>query len=466
MVFSSITFLYYFLPLVFLFYFIAPKKYKNIILLISSLLFYFYGEPRYIIVLIFSCIFNYWIGKKIEKNLKKKSAKLLFIFSLIVNFGLLFYFKYFNFFLENVNNLLGTSFSLWKIVMPIGISFFTFQASSYVIDIYQGKIKSADNVWTFATYLSLFPQLIAGPIVRYETIEEELKTREVNYSKFASGVKRFIYGLSKKVLLANMLGEFSKNLSGIDTPSVLSFWLKALSDTFQLYFDFSGYSDMAIGLGLMFGFTFLENFRYPLIASSITDFWRRWHISLSSWLRDYIYIPLGGSRVKPIRRYFNILVVWLATGLWHGASWNFILWGLYFAVLLILEKIFFLKWLNNHKIIGFLSTFFLVVISFVLFNQTDIPSIINFLSSMFGLNNLPLTSVETVYYLRNYLGILIFASIFATPIMTHLKKSLINKKGWKTFFMIIEPIMLIILLLLSTAFIVDESFNPFLYFRF
>ena len=330
MVFSSITFLYYFLPIVLFIYFIVPSKFRNLVLLISSLFFYFYGEPRYILVLLFSVVFNYYMGKLISKE-NSKYRKVLFISDMIINFGLLFYFKYFDFFIDNINQILNIKIPLFNIIMPIGISFFTFQATSYVIDIYLGKVKSANSILDFAAYLSLFPQLIAGPIVRYQTIDQELKDRSVTYQKFADGVKRFIIGLSKKVLLANVLGVFSNSLSSISTSSVLSYWLQAISNTLQLYLDFSGYSDMAIGLGLMFGFTFLENFNYPFIASSITEFWHRWHISLSTWFRDYVYIPLGGSRVGKFRNYLNILIVWMITGLWHGASWNFVFWGLYFA---------------------------------------------------------------------------------------------------------------------------------------
>ena len=384
MVFSSITFLYYFLPIVLFIYFIVPSKFRNLVLLISSLFFYFYGEPRYILVLLFSVVFNYYMGKLISKE-DSKYRKVLFISDMIINFGLLFYFKYFDFFIDNINQILNIKIPLFNIIMPIGISFFTFQATSYVIDIYLGKVKSANSILDFAAYLSLFPQLIAGPIVRYQTIDQELKDRSVTYQKFADGVKRFIIGLSKKVLLANVLGVFSNSLSSISTSSVLSYWLQAISNTLQLYLDFSGYSDMAIGLGLMFGFTFLENFNYPFIASSITEFWHRWHISLSTWFRDYVYIPLGGSRVGKFRNYLNILIVWMITGLWHGASWNFVFWGLYFACFLVIEKIFLLSFLKKHKLLGLFYTNILVVISFVIFNQTTVSGIYKFLTSMFGL---------------------------------------------------------------------------------
>ena len=451
MVFSSISFLYYFLPITILFYFIMPQKLKNLILLIMSLIFYFYGEPRYIIVLIFSCFYNYYFGKLIEKSKYKKSY---LIINLITNFGILFYFKYFNFFLENINSIIGTNYSLY-IIMPIGISFFTFQATSYIIDVYNRKVKSAKNILTFATYLTLFPQLIAGPIVRYETIEKELQSRKINYELFGQGVRRFIIGLSKKVMIANVLGELSQSLLNIGQTTILSHWLVAISDTLQIYFDFSGYSDMAIGLGLMFGFKFLENFNYPLTARSITDF------SLSSWFKDYVYIPLGGSKEGNFKRYRNILIVWMITGFWHGASWNFVLWGLYFAVFLIVEKIFLLKILKKHKIIGHIYTITIVIVSFVIFNRTNFNDIQLFLKNMFGLGNLYFTNIETNYYLKNYIFIILTAIICSISY-----KKIYTKIKDNKIYNIIEPIIIIILFILCTAYIVDESFNPFLYFRF
>lgn len=466
MVFSSISFLYYFLPIVLLFYFLVPKKWKNGCLLVSSLLFYFYGEPRYILILIFSCIMNYYLGKVMEKIEDKKKKKNLLVITLLINFGMLFYFKYFNFFLDNINSLFSTNFAWTQIVMPIGISFFTFQATSYVIDIYRGKVKGAKSLWDFSTYLTLFPQLIAGPIVRYETINEELETRKTSFSLFAQGVRRFIIGLSKKVLLANVLGEFTKSLASITTQSVLSHILQMMNNTLQIYFDFSGYSDMAIGLGMMFGFHFLENFNYPLIARSITDFWHRWHISLSSWFKDYIYIPLGGSRVGSARRYLNIFIVWMTTGLWHGASWNFILWGLYFAVFLILEKMFLSNFLEKHKIFGHIYTLILVLISFVIFNETDISSMMLFFKNMLGFGGLTFSNIETMYYLKNYIGVLIISILAAIPWLSFLLNKLRKNSKMNQVLSILEPIILILLLIIVTGYIVDESFNPFLYFRF
>lgn len=463
MVFSSISFLFYFLPLIILLYFIVPLKLRNITLLIGSLFFYFYGEPKYILVLIFSIVFNYYIGRIISNN--NKYNKLIFVSSLVINFGILFYFKYFNFFIDNINKIFTTNFNFLNIVMPLGISFFTFQATSYVIDVYKKKVEASNNIIDFAVYLSLFPQLVSGPIVRYDTVCGELKTRNTSYDNFAHGVSRFILGLSKKVLLANVIGELSTSLVST-SQSILSYWLRAIADTLQLYLDFSGYSDMAIGLGLIFGFHFLENFNYPFISTSITEFWHRWHISLSSWFKDYIYIPLGGSRVGEIRRYFNIFIVWFCTGLWHGASWNFVLWGLYYAVLLVIEKKFLYSFLKKHRVFGLITTNILVIIGFVIFNQTTLTGIGTFISSMFGLNNLSFTNIETNYYLKNYLLVLIIGIIASTPIIKNLISKLRSYKIMDNIISILEPITYIILLIICTAFIIDESFNPFLYFRF
>lgn len=460
MVFSSISFLFYFLPITLLIYNIVPKKLRNTILLIASLFFYFYGEPKYITVLLFSIIFNYYSSKIIVNISNKITKKLLLISNLVINFGILIYFKYFNFIIDNLNMIFNLDINLYKIVLPIGISFFTFQATSYVIDIYNNKVKCANSLKDFATYLSLFPQLIAGPIVRYETVSEELINRKNNLELFSLGTKRFIIGLSKKVLIANVLGELVNVLGGINEQSLISFWIIAVSATLQLYFDFSGYSDMAIGLGKMFGFNFLENFNYPLSATNITDFWRRWHISLSSWFKDYIYIPLGGSRCKKIINYRNILIVWITTGLWHGASWNFIIWGLYYGILLIIEKRFLLNFMNKHKIIGHLYTFILVTISFVIFNNDNLFNGLNFIQNMFNINNKIINS-ETWYYLKSYGVLLIIALVLSFP-----NYKLLFKKIHYKILDILEIIIYLILFVLCIAFIVDESFNPFLYFRF
>jgi len=459
MIFSSILFIYYFLPILLIVYFIIPNKYKNLVLLIFSLLFYFLGEPKYIIVLLSSCIINYYLSKQFEKS---KKRKLYLIISLIYNIGNLLVFKYTDFFISNINQILNTKIPYLYIVMPIGISFFTFQALGYVIDVYNKKHKPAKNILDFMTYICLFPQLVAGPIVRYSDIEKELTERTHSYDLFAEGIKRFIIGLSKKVLLANVLGEFSKALI---TETVLSSWLKPIAYTLQIYFDFSGYSDMAIGLGLMFGFKFLENFNYPLIASSITDFWRRWHISLSSWFRDYVYIPLGGNRVSKLKWIRNIFVVWFLTGFWHGASWNFIIWGLYFGIILVIEKFITGKYIAKTKVFKYIYSLLIIVISFLIFNSTTTNEIFNSLKNMFLLNNIELTNPETIYYLKSYLVLLVISIISATPLLKTIITKLRNTKLNKLI-NILEPITYIVLLILSTAFLIDESFNPFLYFRF
>ena len=466
MVFSSISFLYYFLPILLLIYFLVPSKFRNLVLLIFSLIFYFYGEPKYIWILILSCAINYIFGLLIEKNLDKKRAKTYLVLSVIVNLGLLCYFKYANFFIENINSLFKTNMSLFNVVMPIGISFFTFQTLSYVIDVYKKRVKASHNFLDFATYVCLFPQLVAGPIVRYSTINEELKTRKVSFELFGEGVKRFIIGLAKKVLIANVIGEMCNILLDLPNLTVLSYILVSIGFTLQIYFDFSGYSDMAIGLGKMFGFNFLENFNYPLIASSVTDFWRRWHISLSSFFRDYVYIPLGGNRVNKIKFIRNILIVWLLTGFWHGAAWNFIIWGLFFGVFLLLEKFFYKNFLDKHKIIGHIYTLFLVIISFVIFNANSFDYIINFMKSLFGFNNLEFANKEVLYYFKSYFVVIIISIIAATPLLKNIINKLKMKKGLGKVLDVLEVLYYLILLFIVTAFLIDASFNPFLYFRF
>lgn len=457
MLFSSITFLFYFLPILLIIYFIVPKKFKNLVLFIFSLFFYFYGEPKYGFLLLLSCVINYIMGSLIDKH--RKYGKIFLIIALVYDIGSLLYFKYLDFFIENINNIFKSEIPLFHIIMPIGISFFTFQTISYVVDVYNKKVEPSKSFLNFATYVCLFPQLVAGPIVRYETIASELKNRESNFDTFALGVKRFTIGLAKKVLIANLLGEMCTSLASLSNGSVMSYLLEAVGYTLQIYFDFSGYSDMAIGLGLFFGFHFLENFNYPLIASSITDFWRRWHISLSSFFRDYVYIPLGGNRVSLLKWIRNIFIVWFLTGFWHGASWNFILWGLYFASFLVLEKKIYGKYLNNTKVFKYIYTIILVVISFVIFNSQSLNDIKIFLSSMFGLNNLPLINTETLYYIRSYLVLLIIAIIASTPSL-----KVIGNKLKKLEFL--EPVIYIGIIILVTAYLVDTSFNPFLYFRF
>ena len=459
MLFSSITFIYYFLPLLLIFYFTVKTKYKNLTLLIFSLLFYFLGEPKYIIILLLSCLINYYLSKLINNSTK---PKLYLVIAILYNVIGLLIFKYTDFFIDNINNILNINIPFTYIIMPIGISFFTFQTLGYVIDVYRKKHKPAKNLIDFMTYVSLFPQLVAGPIVRYSNIEQELTNRETSYSKFAEGIKRFTIGLSKKVLIANVLGEFIKT---IIQETVLSAWLKPIAYTLQIYFDFSGYSDMAIGLGLMFGFRFLENFNYPLIANSITDFWRRWHISLSSWFRDYIYIPLGGNRVNKIKWFRNIFAVWFLTGFWHGASWNFIIWGLYFGIILVIEKLFLQKYLTKTKILKYIYTIIIVTISFLIFSVNSTEEMVTGLKNMFFISNIPLINQEIIYQLRNYLILFIIAIIGATPLMSITINKLKNTKLNKIID-ILEPLYYLLLLIISTSFLIDASFNPFLYFRF
>lgn len=403
MVFSSITFLFYFLPIVLIIYYLIPNKYKNIVLLISSFIFYFYGEPKNIYIMILSILATYIFGILIDKYKKTKYSKIFLILSIFINIGLLIYFKYADFIIKNVNLWLSNKIDLIHVILPIGISFYTFQLISYIVDVYRGEAKVQKNIIKLATYISLFPQLIAGPIVRYTTIENQLENREYNMKNFSIGVRRFIIGLGKKVMIANVMGNLINIFLVSDEKSVLFYWLYAIDLMIQIYFDFSGYSDMAIGLGKMLGFDFPENFNYPYIATSITDFWRRWHISLSSWFRDYIYIPLGGNRVSKLKWIRNIIIVWMLTGLWHGAEWNFVIWGLYFGVLLIIEKLFLLKWLQKiPKVISRIYTLFIVMISFIIFNGEGISTILENIGGLFKFVSIPLITNDTIENYTTY----------------------------------------------------------------
>ena len=458
MIFSSIYFIYYFLIIFLIIYFITPKKFKNYTLLLGSLFFYFYGDSKYIVLLLISSLVNYILGSLISK----KNKKLFLIIGLIFNFGLLFYFKYFNFFLSNINSLFKTNINLFSIVLPLGISFYTFKNASYLIDVYKNKVNSEKNFINYFTYIAMFPSLIQGPIVRYKDID--LKDKKISFDNFAMGVERFIIGLSKKVILADTLAKLVTSLTNMEVQTVVSLWVKATSDIVKLYLDFSGYTDMAIGLGLMIGIKIMENFDYPLSTYSVTSFWRKWHISLSSWFKDYIYIPLGGNRKGKFRKYFNIFVVWFLTGLWHGASWNFILWGLYFGTILVIEKRFFLKFFEKHKIIGNMVTNILVVIGFVFFYNEK--NILDIFIKMFTGKGISFTNVSTNYYLLNYFVLLIISFIACTPLLKNIINKCKKNKNLNIVISIVEPIVLIGLLVLSTAFIVDASSNSFLYFRF
>ena len=457
MLFSSIPFLFYFLPCTLLIYGISPKKLKNFTLLICSLIFYAWGEPRLVVLMMITVFCGFVIGLLTEKFPKHK--KLFLFFAIAICLGFLGYYKYVDFFIWNINAITNLSIPLLKVTLPIGISFYTFQLLSYNIDVYRGEVSAQRNFIDLAAYISLFPQLIAGPIVRYSDIALQLRERKHSLSKTALGIRRFILGLSKKVLIANTLGELCEIFKASNDKSVIFFWIYAITFALHIYFDFSGYSDMAIGLGKILGFDFMENFNYPFISKSITEFWRRWHISLGSWFRDYVYIPLGGSRVSKSRLLLNIIIVWMLTGFWHGAAWNFIIWGLYFAILLVLEKIFLLKRLNNFKILSHFYLLFLVIISFVIFNAASLSEAFHYIGGMFGFGNYPFVSLETLFYFKNYLLVFIIALIGATP----LPKLLISKFRISYW---LEPIALFALLALVTAYLVDGSFNPFLYFRF
>ena len=467
MLFSSISFLYVFLPAVLLCYTLVPRRWKNAVLLVFSLLFYAAGEPVYISLLLLSSILNYIYALLVEKFRGRCGAKIALVSSIVCNLLLLGFFKYADFLIGAVNGLLGTDIPLLKIPLPIGISFFTFQTMSYVIDVYRGEVPAERNIVMLGAYVSLFPQLIAGPIVRYQTVAEELHHRTLTLGQFADGVQRFIVGLGKKVLIANLLGEMCASFRSSVEPSVLYYWLYAVSYTLQIYFDFSGYSDMAIGLGAMFGFRFLENFNYPYIARTITEFWRRWHISLSTWFRDYVYIPLGGNRVKRWKWVRNILVVWLLTGIWHGAAWNFMLWGLFFGVLLLVEKFVFPKGGQGMpRLLGHVYVLFAVLLSFVLFNADGLSGAAQDVAGLFGGLGLPLSSPETVYVLRSRAVLLVVAAIGATPWPARLVRRFADTRTGGRVMQVAGPVLLLLLLLLVTAYLVDGSFNPFLYFRF
>lgn len=467
MLFSSIPFLYYFLPCVILLYLIAPRFLKNTVLLLSSLVFYAWGEPRYVIWMILSISLGYIFGLLIERFREKRGiAKLFMILSVISSLAVLGYFKYADFFISNINAVTGLSIPLLKITLPVGISFYTFQILSYTVDIYRGDVAAQKNPIDLATYVALFPQLIAGPIVRYSDIAQQLKNRNHSFEKISAGMSRFIIGLSKKILIANMLGELCDVFKASNDKSVLFFWLYAIAYTLHIYFDFSGYSDMAIGLGKIFGFDFLENFNYPYISGSVTEFWRRWHMSLGSWFRDYVYIPLGGNRVSQARHLFNIFVVWMLTGMWHGAAWNFIVWGLYFAIILMIEKLFLLKYLKKSKVLNHIYVLLLIIISFVIFDAASMKDALSYIGAMFGAGDYPFISTEFVYYLRSYGVVLLIGIIGSTPLPKLVTKKIDESRVGGKIMTILAPVALCVLLAVCTACLVDGSYNPFLYFRF
>ena len=465
MLFSSIPFLYYFLPLVLAVYFLTPARFRNAVLLLASLIFYAWGEPKYVLLMLASILSGYGFGLLQERYRGQKGAKLVCGLSVAVSLSFLLYFKYADFFLENFNAATGLGVPLLRIALPIGISFYTFQIISYTVDVYRGE-PAQKNLIHLAAYVAMCPQLIAGPIVRYSDIAQQLEHRSHSTALAAEGVRRFLIGLGKKILIANQLGELCSVFRASDEKSVLFYWLYAVAFALHIYFDFSGYSDMAIGLGKVFGFHFLENFNYPYISASITEFWRRWHISLGTWFRDYVYIPLGGNRVGRARQLLNILVVWMLTGFWHGAAWNFVVWGLMFAVLLIMEKLWLLKPLSKCRPLAHLYVVFFVVISFVIFNAENMGQALSDIGGLFGAGGIPLVSAEAVYCLRSFALVLILAVLGATPL---LRNGLVRLSQYPTAGKVLnalEPFTLFVLLLVMTGYLVDGSFNPFLYFRF
>lgn len=465
MVFSSVVFLFFFLPFVLLCYYLVPSKGRNLILFILSLLFYAWGEPIYILLMIFSTIIDYINGLLIERWRNKPSWSFsVLVVSLCVNLCVLGFFKYSDFLIENMNGILGTNVALLALPLPIGISFYTFQTMSYTIDVYRGEVKAQRDFLAFGTYVSLFPQLIAGPIVKYRDIDNQLTSRHETIALFSEGIKRFSIGIGKKVLLANNIGYLWNEIQGGNAGemSIALAWLGIVAFAFQIYFDFSGYSDMAIGLAHMFGFTFPENFRYPYISRSITEFWRRWHISLGSWFREYVYIPLGGNRVSRLRLVQNILVVWMLTGIWHGASWNFLFWGLYFGILLLIEKLWLLKWLRHRSLfIQHTYTILTILFGWVLFAFENIGEGVAYIKMMFGFGQVPIWNNTFLYYFHTNVTLLVILIIASTPVLPW-----IEGKVQGVWISISGRIALFGILLLSVAYLIDSTFNPFLYFRF
>lgn len=469
MVFSSLNFLFIFLPVVLFLYYISPRSLRNVILFVCSLVFYAWGEPIYVSLMLFSTIVDYVHGWLVEKYRGTAKAKIALISSVCINLALLGVFKYSDFIVTNINAIFGTGLAQPNLPLPIGISFYTFQTMSYTIDVYRGHAKIQKNIISFGAYVALFPQLIAGPIVRYTDVAEQLVSRRENVNQFGEGIRRFVSGLAKKVLLANNIGMVWSQISELPTSemSVLAAWLGIIAYAFQIYFDFSGYSDMAIGLGKMFGFNFLENFRYPYISKSITEFWRRWHISLGTWFREYVYIPLGGNRKGLPLQLRNILIVWLLTGIWHGASWNFAVWGLYFGLLLTIEKIFLLRWLQRiPAVFAHIYTLFIVLISWVIFAFDDIQIGMVYLSQMFGAG-VPLVNDRTLFLLTSNLLMLLILAIGSTPLPSRLFTRFCEHfQAAPAAASTLATVFMAGMFLLSVAYLVDSTYNPFLYFRF
>lgn len=468
MLFSSIVFLFTFLPAVVILYYLLPVRFRNVILLLASLVFYAWGEPVYLFLMLLSILFNYFSGLDIARNLQdKRAAKRSLVFNLIINLAVLGFFKYEGFVLDTLNGILPVHISYHALPLPIGISFYTFQILSYIIDVYRGNVKVQTNLPNFALYVTMFPQLIAGPIVQYADVDEQLASREVSRTKFGEGSMYFIRGLAKKVLLANTSGMIFTEVSGLakGNIAVMTAWLGAFAYMFQIYFDFSGYSDMAIGLGKMFGFEFNMNFNYPYVSKSITEFWRRWHISLSSWFRDYVYIPLGGNRVSKIKHIRNLLIVWFLTGLWHGAAWNFVAWGLYYGVILIIEKYLLSPVLDRlPDIVRHIYSIVLVVIGWVLFFSSSFGQAADYIRVMFGAGAHGFADRESMYLLTSNLILWLILIFGSTPLVHFRYEHMLRTKKWNTT--IINSVVYVALFIVCIAYLVTETYNPFLYFRF
>lgn len=468
MLFSSIVFLFTFLPAVMILYYLLPVRFRNVILLLASLVFYAWGEPVYLFLMLLSILFNYFSGLDIARNLQdKRAAKRSLVFNLIINLAVLGFFKYEGFVLDTLNGILPVHISYHALPLPIGISFYTFQILSYIIDVYRGNVKVQTNLPNFALYVTMFPQLIAGPIVQYADVDEQLASREVSWTKFGEGSMYFIRGLAKKVLLANTSGMIFTEVSGLakGNIAVVTAWLGAFAYMFQIYFDFSGYSDMAIGLGKMFGFEFNMNFNYPYVSKSITEFWRRWHISLSSWFRDYVYIPLGGNRVSKIKHIRNLLIVWFLTGLWHGAAWNFVAWGLYYGVILIIEKYLLSPVLDRlPDVVRHIYSIVLVVIGWVLFFSSSFGQAADYIRVMFGAGAHGFADRESMYLLTSNLILWLILIFGSTPLVHFRYEHMLRSKKWNTT--IINSVVYAALFIVCIAYLVTETYNPFLYFRF
>ena len=468
MLFSSIVFLFSFLPAVMILYYLLPVRFRNVILLLASLVFYAWGEPVYLFLMLLSILFNYFSGLDIARNLQdKRAAKRSLVFNLIINLAVLGFFKYEGFVLDTLNGILPVHISYHALPLPIGISFYTFQILSYIIDVYRGNVKVQTNLPNFALYVTMFPQLIAGPIVQYADVDEQLASREVSWTKFGEGSMYFIRGLAKKVLLANTSGMIFTEVSGLakGNIAVMTAWLGAFAYMFQIYFDFSGYSDMAIGLGKMFGFEFNMNFNYPYVSKSITEFWRRWHISLSSWFRDYVYIPLGGNRVSKIKHIRNLLIVWFLTGLWHGAAWNFVGWGLYYGVILIIEKYLLSPVLDRlPDVVRHIYSIVLVVIGWVLFFSSSFGQAADYIRVMFGAGAHGFADRESMYLLTSNLILWLILIFGSTPLVHFRYEHMLRTKKWNTT--IINSVVYAALFIVCIAYLVTETYNPFLYFRF